>query len=377
VNAFRLFLPTVSTNDLRDNHPPLMELYGWYRDYAPIHKIQTRSFYETKAFKAKRFVVKQSSADPGVSGPMARPPIPLDRDHSEISKPRDQKDLAFLCSKDLIEEILHQTTFVGPSPAPVVAQPPPAPLPASTVVVRSFLAGGSDKADAIIDLTDLFACTTNKDRRPKHADVWTRDLPDRLAEAAAAIERLPRPVELANLTHLSIAWYLGTMLNPKRGVPFLLRQRSPSSVDMQWDASLPQLPQGGREWIFERIDGGEGRDLALVVSVTKNALLDAQHSIRALGLPVSEIHHARLPNPHPASVQDGGHARWLADALTTSLREVVVRLRPDRLHLFPACPVSLAFLLGQQSDALGPTTVYEFTFGEAQPGYRPGMATGL
>jgi hypothetical protein len=37
----------------------------------------------------------------------------------------------------------------------------------------------------------------------------------------------------------------------------------------------------------------------------------------------------------------------------------------------------LAFLLGQQADILGPTTVYEFPFGEAKPLYTPGMATGL
>jgi hypothetical protein len=55
----------------------------------------------------------------------------------------------------------------------------------------------------------------------------------------------------------------------------------------------------------------------------------------------------------------------------------VTRLRPARLHLFPACPVSVAFLLGQQADALGPTTVYEYPMGEANTFYTPGMATGL
>jgi hypothetical protein len=55
----------------------------------------------------------------------------------------------------------------------------------------------------------------------------------------------------------------------------------------------------------------------------------------------------------------------------------VTRLRPARLHLFAACPVSFAFLLGQQADALGLTTMYEFPFGQANPLYFPGMATGL
>jgi hypothetical protein len=94
-----------------------------------------------------------------------------------------------------------------------------------------------------------------------------------------------------------------------------------------------------------------------------------------MGLCVREIHHAQLPKPGSASIQDGGHARWLADTLTNTLREAVVQTRPGRLHLFPACPVSLAFLLGQQADALGPTTVYEFDSNHPSRRYTPGMAS--
>jgi hypothetical protein len=49
--------------------------------------------------------------------------------------------------------------------------------------------------------------------------------------------------------------------------------------------------------------------------------------------------------------------------------------RPGRLHLFAACPAAFAFLLGQQSAALGPTTVYEFAFGSANRSYSAGMQT--
>jgi hypothetical protein len=300
----------------------------------------------------------------------------LGRDHLEISKPRDRNDLAYLGSRDLIERILQNDSPTPTSPPPSAAEGPPALAAASTVVLRSFLPG-VEQADTLIDLSDLFVCANPKDRRPKHPHVWTRDLPGRLATAAATIERLPRPVGLAPLTHLSIAWYLGTLLNPKRGVPILLCQRSPAAIDAWWDGSQPQLPSGGAEWTLERMVLGEGRDLALVVSLTHDALRDAQAAIDAMGLSVGEIHHARLPNPSRASILDGGHARWLADALTTTLRDAVVTTRPERLHLFPACPVSLAFLLGQQADILGPTTVYEFPFGEAKPLYTPGMATGL
>jgi hypothetical protein len=361
VNVFRIILPTVNTDDLRDNDANLMELYYWYRDHAAGHNIRTLSYFEAKPCQAGVLVVTPSSADPGVSGPLARPPIPLDRDHLQISKPRDRSDLAYIGSKDLIERILAESS--------------PAPTPSSTVVVRSFLASENDNAETLIDFTDLFVCANSRDRRPKHPDVWTQELPSRLAAAAATIERLPKPVILATLTHLSIAWHLGSLLHPKRGVPILLRQRSSASLDALWDGSQARLPAAGATWTFERRFRGEGGDLALVVSATHNALHDAEHAIGAMGLCVREIHHAQLPNPGSASIQDGGHARWLADTLTSTLREVVVQTRPGRLHLFPACPVAFAFLLGQQADALGPTTVYEFSFNHPSRRYQPGMAS--
>ncbi|MFN9071569.1 MAG: SAVED domain-containing protein [Cyanobacteriota bacterium] len=371
VNAFRCVLPTVSTDDLRDNEPHLMELFGWYRDHAPSLRIRTFSYFETKPCHPGGLVVKQSSADPGVSGPLAKPPIPLDRDHLEICKPRDCSDLAYLGSIELIKRILQEASSDS---TPTAAQPE-APTPAATVLVRSFLAG-ADAAETVIDLSDLFICADSKDRRPKDPNVWTQDLPVRLPQAVATIEGLPRPVELAIHAHLSIAWYLGTLLKPNRG-PLLLRQRFPNSKDQVWDCSEPRLPEGGAAWEFERIEMAEGRDLALVVSPTHDALRDAQQSIRALGLGVSELHHALLASPSRTSIQDGAHARWLANELATTMRAAVVRCRPGRVHLFAACPVSLAFLLGQQADLLGPTTVYEFSFGEGPRLYFPGMATGL
>lgn len=375
----KLYRPSVSTKDLKADDDHLLDLYEWYRDYANRHNILTRSYFENLETSPVGDVVSRSSADPGVSGPSAYPPVALGRNHLEICKPLNKGDQAYLGSKEMIKRILEeastQPTPAHPSPTEQ-QQAPPTPAAQSTVLVRSFLAAGDDNADTLIDLTDLFLCADARDRRPKHADVWSQELPGRLAEAAATIQRLPRPVVLAAQTHLSIAWYLGTLLHPKRGVPILLRQRQRNSQDELWDPSEPRLPSGGAAWTFDRIDQGEGTDLAVVVSVTHNALPDAQDAIRALGLSVRETLHARFPNPNQASILDGGHARWLADALTTTLQDEVVRLRPTRLHLFATCPSSLAFLLGQDADRLGPTTVYEFAFGAATRNYTPGLATG-
>ncbi len=82
-----------------------------------------------------------------------------------------------------------------------------------------------------------------------------------------------------------------------------------------------------------------GQDPDLVVSVTHDARLDAKRAIDTLALPIGRLAHACLQEPGPDAVVDGGHARWLADALAMQVRELVVADPPRRLHVFAACPV--------------------------------------
>jgi len=139
--ALKVYLPSVNTLDLKDNDDHLMDLYEWYRSYAPSHHILTRSYYENKETKGVKIVVPRSSADPGVAGDTARGPTPLDRDHLEISKPRNRQDQAYIGSTQLIRSILSgEAPASGPGQPPVTsapgdtASPPsPQPLPAQPV----------------------------------------------------------------------------------------------------------------------------------------------------------------------------------------------------------------------------------------------------
>lgn len=152
-DAIKVYFPTVSTLDLKDNGDHLMDLYEWYRAYAPSHQIFTRSYYENKETNGVVIVVPRSSADPGVAGETARGPTPLDRDHLEISKPRTRQDQAYIGSTQLIRQILGgeqsgagapqtstaHTPGVTPSlPAPPASTPPPQkdqPAPTNQVTV--------------------------------------------------------------------------------------------------------------------------------------------------------------------------------------------------------------------------------------------------
>ena len=112
-----------------------------------------------------------------------------------------------------------------------------------------------------------------------------------------------------------------------------------------------------------------------MLSVTRPALADAERAFEELQLPIGHRLHLELPEPGNGAVADGSHARWLVDALIRDALPLVQQHRPPRLHLFAACPVAFAFLLGQQADALGPTTAYEFAFNHSSRRYQPGMAS--
>jgi hypothetical protein len=248
------------------------------------------------------------------------------------------------------------------------------PSPGSLVVVRSFTPRVPDPSDLALpplDLTDLF-----NGRYPSHADVWNRDIPQRLAAFLPALADLPQPLVLALQTHLSIGWFLGTLLNPKRGFNVNVSQRT-NAGEIVWDLSRAQPPDNERGWLVTEEHLNRGQDLALVVSVTHDALLDAKRAIDTLALPIGRLAHAGLQQPGPDAVVDGGHARWLADALAMQVRELVVADPPRRLHVFAACPVGLMLLFGQRADSWGPTTVYEFAFEDGSRSYFPGMASGL
>jgi hypothetical protein len=239
------------------------------------------------------------------------------------------------------------------------------------VVVRSFpsrVADPSGLALPPLDLADLF-----NGRYPIHDDVWRRDIPQRLADLMPALVGLPQPLLLALQTHLSISWSLGTLLNPKLGFTVNVSQRT-NAGEMAWNLSRAEPPDDALGWLVTEERLNRGQELALVVSVTHDALTDARRAIDTQALAIGRLAHARLPQPGPDAVVDGGHARWLADGLARQVRELVVADPPLRLHVFAASPVGLMLLLGQRADAWGPTTVYEFAFEDGSRRYFPGMA---
>ena len=118
-----------------------------------------------------------------------------------------------------------------------------------------------------------------------------------------ALADLPQPLVLALQTHLSIGWYLGTLLNPKRGFNMNVSQRT-NAGEIVWDLARAQPPNDDRGWLLTEESLNLGQDLALVVSVTHDAQVDAKRAIDNLALPIGRLAHACLQEPGPDAVQD-------------------------------------------------------------------------
>ncbi|MFM7547781.1 MAG: SAVED domain-containing protein [Cyanobacteriota bacterium] len=258
---------------------------------------------------------------------------------------------------------------------------PPPPTTASDpalVVVRSFQHSGPQEAAQpaqLLDLSDLF----RNDRDPIDSSVWSQAIPERIQSHLPRIRSLPQPLHLALQTHLSIAWYLGSLLTPKQGFTIAIRQRG-STGESLWACSAPRLPADAARWQVSETSQSQprdwcGPDLAVCASITRPVRRDAEQAIADLNLPIGRLLHLELPEPSPSAIADGGHAQWLADALIREAGLAVAQMRPPRLHLFLAGPVAFAFLLGQQAQALGPTTVYEFAFNSPSRRYWAGMGS--
>jgi hypothetical protein len=103
VSKFRVYFPSITIDELRENDSHLRRLYQWYRRFAPKYQINTRSFYESRATGGVVVVVTPDSADPGTIG---EEPVPLDADHLAISRPKRKDDAVVLEAKKLINDQL-------------------------------------------------------------------------------------------------------------------------------------------------------------------------------------------------------------------------------------------------------------------------------
>ncbi|EHS3285989.1 SAVED domain-containing protein [Escherichia coli] len=158
--------------------------------------------------------------------------------------------------------------------------------------------------------------------------------------------------------HTSIAMLAGKCLGAKSNVTVELVQKGKASTSV-WNAN-----DGGeiRPTTVSTETPGEGHDVAIVLSITRNALADARDYIAANLPGVGRILHFVPENGFGfQSITSGAHASDVAETVARAFGEARVPFGAT-VHIFSAAPNAVNFFVGQQTDYMGTCVFYEYDF---------------
>ena len=165
-------------------------------------------------------------------------------------------------------------------------------------------------------------------------------------------------------SHSSIAFATGYELDPKAGIPVSVIQKSLTGSQVWALNSNTPAYDGASSWDISSINmctmGGE---TAVVLCVTRAIEEAVKKYVRENVPQVGRLRVFNIPQASNTSIQNGAHARQLAE-------EVIRQVEKDRgeggmdgpLHFFYSAPNGLVFLLGRLARGLGPIQLYEHDF---------------
>lgn len=156
----------------------------------------------------------------------------------------------------------------------------------------------------------------------------------------------------------SIAFLSGACLGLKSGASVEVVQTGAGNSKQVWDTDDHRT--GPKPDIAET-SVGEGGDIALVLSLTRNALPKAQEFVaRSLPSVGTILQVTPADGSGQKAIRGGEHALNMAQHIAEVVSDRV--LPKARVHIFLAAPNAFSFYLGQQADAMGTCVLYEFDF---------------
>jgi hypothetical protein len=236
----------------------------------------------------------------------------------------------------------------------------------ATFGVRSFVRFAErleSEVDELICVTEQF-----EGRHPLSDDSWETSASQVLAFLGDADRRSRLrggDSVVALECHGSLALLAGWELSRNSGVRVAPIQKPTLDVWRPAEGSAASAP-----WVAKTLQENINvDDVAICLSVTHDIIADVEEYLSSDGAPTVGRIVVLTPQggPSPQSIQGADHAYGLA----VQLPSVLVGARPNRLaraHLFFACPNALMFFIGQQREALGRLTLYEFDFGLERDG---------
>ncbi|WP_238081075.1 SAVED domain-containing protein [Pseudescherichia vulneris] len=238
-----------------------------------------------------------------------------------------------------------------------------APESFRNVALRSFSDGPLDSMDALPEHT-LSLLSLFEGRFPSPGIEWNDVIKPQVETFLTGIRQTERKVRLYLNTHSSIALLAGKFLGHKSGVEIELVQKGRSG-DSIWSEYEPHNEPAA---VIEIETVGTGRDVAVVLSMARNALPKAHSYILANQPDIGRIIHVTPANGYgQRSVKNGSHAVALAEQISDAVTDADLPVEAS-LHIFSAAPNAVNFYLGQHTDFLGTCVFYEFDFQRQRDG---------
>jgi hypothetical protein len=235
-----------------------------------------------------------------------------------------------------------------------------------SIGVRSFVRF-AERLDTEVD--DLVCVSSNfEGRHPSTGSAWedsAREVlaflgdPDRrahlrTAEAVVALE-----------CHGSLALLAGWELSLNSGAKVAPIQKPNRDIWRPEKGGTVSAP-----WVADTVQkANDVDDVAVCLSVTRDVHADVEEYLSSADAPSVRRLVLLSPRGGPSlqSIEGVDHAYQLA----AQLPDLLADARPNRcarVHVFFACPNALMFFIGQQREALGRLTLYEFDFGLERDG---------
>lgn len=222
-------------------------------------------------------------------------------------------------------------------------------------------------ATATVDVVDMYEGDTPDERRQlRDPENWAV-VDARVKEAVQRLERYRlRNVYVTGSMRLPLWFAIGASMPDVRGWTLSMAQR-----DQRWTTAASSSPELTALESHRETITAERVDVAVVLALTRDPTAEVADYVRKSDLPVREL----LTIGGSLGVgQDAVPDDMCAVGWWRTTRELLLQInpRPNRLHLFFACPSGVALIAGHNRNLLPAATLYE----HLMPGYAPTISVG-
>jgi len=214
-----------------------------------------------------------------------------------------------------------------------------------------------DVQSALLDLSDYF-----DGRFPQREIYWQDVVPEKIQLFIQYLmdKKLPTPIYVFFDCHLSIAFFLGTLINPKYNLQVIPAHKTRTTGYEYW--TEPQKESRTQVWNLKH---SNDIDTEVILSISVANPVDKylhdyleENDLKDIGLievfPTSGIHQN--------TVVDGAHAWHLGYELHSKLRNILPT-SCKTMHIYYSGPAALAYILGNTLRSLTKELqLYEFDF---------------